>query len=70
MTDPTTFIDNDGYETAILIDNHGTAHYHHIHDLIADTFNGPRPDGHTVEHIDGNKRNNRADNLRYVKEDA
>lgn len=36
-----------------------------VHQLIARTFIGPRPEGTEVCHNDGDPTNNRADNLRY-----
>lgn len=36
-----------------------------VHQLIALTFIGPRPEGMDVCHNDGDPTNNRADNLRY-----
>lgn len=36
-----------------------------IHVWVALAFHGPRPDGHEVRHRDGNRQNNRADNLAY-----
>ena len=36
-----------------------------IHQLVAEAFIGPRPEGFDVCHNDGDKTNNRADNLRY-----
>ena len=38
----------------------------YVHKLVAEAFLGPRPDGHVIDHIDGNHLNNRADNLRYI----
>lgn len=38
----------------------------YIHHLVALAFLGPRPDGHDINHKDGCKTNNSADNLEYV----
>lgn len=45
---------------------HGKRGQAYIHQLIADTFIGSRPDGCQVNHKDGNKFNNRPDNLEYI----
>jgi hypothetical protein len=37
----------------------------YVHQLVADTFLGPRPDGQVVVHVDGNPDNNNAENLAY-----
>lgn len=37
-----------------------------LHNVIALTFSGPRPDGMDIDHVDGNKKNNTAENLQYV----
>ena len=37
-----------------------------LHRLVATSFIGPVPDGREVNHIDGNKANNRLSNLEYA----
>lgn len=36
-----------------------------VHTLVARAFKGERPEGFDINHIDGDKLNNRADNLEY-----
>lgn len=36
-----------------------------VHTIVARAFHGPRPEGMVVRHLDGDSRNNRADNLAY-----
>lgn len=38
----------------------------YVHEMVAECFIGPRPDGAEINHIDGDKSNARASNLEYV----
>lgn len=37
----------------------------YIHRTVCELFNGPCPDGHQCRHLDGNIKNNHADNLAW-----
>jgi len=45
---------------------HGEQETAYVHRLVAAAFLGPEPDGHEVNHIDGNPENNHVSNLEYV----
>lgn len=54
-----------GYlRVAIFMD--GKARRVCVHQLVAETFIGPREAGFEINHIDGNKRNNHYSNLEYT----
>lgn len=38
----------------------------YVHQLVAEAFHGPRPDGHDVDHVDHDRTNNAAANLRWM----
>ena len=54
-----------GYKV-IHLSNNGIDHNYKVHGLVARTFIGPRGKGMQVNHKDGDKENNRLDNLEYV----
>lgn len=56
----------DGYLMVALWQNSRALH-RRVHRLVAEAFIGPNPfEGAEVNHIDGNKKNNRASNLEYT----
>lgn len=59
------FISNRGYQRVALCKD-GKNKTVHVHRLVAEAF-VPNPNGYdTVDHIDGNKLNNNADNLQWL----
>lgn len=55
-----------GVYLMITLSNKGRNKMFTVHSLIALTFIGERPHGYQVNHKDGDKHNNNADNLEYV----
>ena len=54
-----------GYKLVTLTDRNGKSNTKRVHRLVAETYI-PNPDGHKqVNHIDGDKANNRVDNLEW-----
>ena len=59
--------DKDGYKLTTMRRLNVTANGQvRVHRLVARCWVGKCPDGHEVNHRDGNKANNHADNLEYV----
>lgn len=56
--------DRDGYRTIILCDN-GKQRRCKIHHLVAEHFIRPRLEGEEIDHINGNREDNRSENLRW-----
>lgn len=54
---------NRGYRTIKLGRGHVTCY---LHKVVALAFLGPKPEGLEIDHIDGDRANNRVDNLRYL----
>lgn len=44
----------------------GRSNQVYVHALVCETFHGPRPPGHHVDHIDFDRTNNAAENLRWL----
>ena len=57
--------DPDGYCFVVLA-LAGKNYKQFVHRLVAEAFIGPRPDDHTVDHINRVRDDNRVENLRYA----
>jgi len=55
-----------GYQQVCLSRGTGTVKWFTVHALVAAAFIGPRPKGLSINHKDGNKANNRLENLEYL----
>jgi hypothetical protein len=60
-------VDKDGYRKVILCDN-GIRHYKRVHALIALAYHGQPPPDMVVCHLDGDLKNNAAQNIAYVSQ--
>lgn len=60
------FTKNDGHQYVSLSKN-GIKRDLKVCNLVWETFNGEIPTGYEVTHIDGDKSNNKLENLKLVK---
>lgn len=58
--------DTRGYKMVWLYPEGGSRKPYRVHHLVAFYFIGPRPQGYHINHINGIKQDNRAENLEYV----
>jgi len=60
-------IQSRGYQTVLLYDGSKPKRPRSktVHSIVAEAFIGERPDKMTINHIDGNKSNNRLENIEY-----
>lgn len=56
-----------GYQEVYLSNREGGVKRKHrtLHSLVAEAFLGPRPPKHDIMHLDGDRGNNRVENLKY-----
>lgn len=59
------FPDKDGY-LKVVVCKDGKSNNFFLHRIIYEAFNGPIPEGMTVDHIDSDKLNNHKDNLQLL----
>lgn len=56
----------DGRPTVCLVQGMGTEKWISVHTLVAEAFLGARPEGQTVKHLNGDKADNRVENLEWA----
>lgn len=55
-----------GYQLVTFSRDGKARHANTVHSVVAEAFMPPRPAGHQINHKNGNKRDNRLENLEYV----
>lgn len=66
MKKVSTFLKKDGYECVALTNSNGKTKQHRVHRLVALAFIENNENKTIVRHVDGNKKNNNVDNLKWV----
>lgn len=61
-----TTLSNSGYFFVGLYNGIIYSRHHYVHKLVCQAFIGYGLEGYDINHIDGNKINNRSDNLEYL----
>jgi hypothetical protein len=59
------WLDKKGYRKVFIYGPDGRRIERFVHALVAEAFHGPRPEGADTRHLDGDKANNAASNLRF-----
>lgn len=58
--------DQNGYHRVFLYTKGGRRKRRRVHTIVCEVFHGPKPtEEHEVRHLDNNRANNHADNLRW-----
>ena len=65
MKEVKQYLKNDG-NLYVTLFKEGVGSEHKVCDLVWESFKGLIPNGFKVAHIDGNKRNNKLDNLKLI----
>ena len=54
-----------GYAKVAIAHSDGTIRSRYVHHLVAEAFLGPRPERCDIDHVNGDRTDNRVENLRY-----
>lgn len=62
-----SWVEKNGYvRVGLTLGSHDTLKFHYVHKLSCEAFIGPRPEGKTVNHINGVKSENYPHNLEWA----
>lgn len=61
-----SWVEQNGYvRVGLSRGTHQSLRFHFVHKLVAEAFIGARPDGHGINHLNGDKTDNRPANLEW-----